>query len=139
MRRRHARELVMKSLYQRDVGQGRPADTLRYLCEEEKPEPEVAAFAERLLQGVMENLQDVDRRIADYARDWRLERLANVDRNILRLGVYELLNQPETPPSVAISEAVEMAKIYGGPESGKFVNGVLGQMARDHAAQGAQS
>jgi N utilization substance protein B len=130
--------MVMKALYQRDVGQGRPAETLRYLCEEEAAEPEVAAFAERLLQGVLDNLPDVDRRIASYARDWRLERLANVDRNILRLGVYELFHLPETPPSVAISEAVEMAKVYGGPESAKFVNGVLGQMARDLAAQGAQ-
>lgn len=139
MRRRQARELVMKALYQRDVGQGAPFDTLRYLCEEDAPEAETAAFAERLLTGVLEQLVDVDRRIAGYARDWRIERLANVDRNILRLGVYELFHLPETPPSVAISEAVEMAKIYGGPESGKFVNGVLGQMVRDRTAQQVQS
>jgi N utilization substance protein B len=137
VRRRQARELVMKALYQRDVGHGRPSETLRYLCEEEAAEPDTAGFAERLLTGVLDHLADVDRRIAGYARDWRLERLANVDRNILRLGVYELFWGEDAPPSVAISEAVEMAKVYGGPESGRFINGVLGQMARDRAAEEA--
>ncbi len=104
MRRRLARELVMKALYQRDVGQGRPQDMLRYLCAEEAAAPDLVGFASELLEGVMAHIADIDRRIVSYARDWRLERLANVDRNILRLGVFELFYQPETPTSVAISE-----------------------------------
>jgi N utilization substance protein B len=106
----------MKALYQRDVGGGRPEDTLAYLCAEEGVGEEIAA----------------------YAQHWRLERLANVDRNILRLGVYELVYRRDVPASVAISEAVELAKVYGGPESGRFVNGVLGQIAREVDA-GAES
>jgi N utilization substance protein B len=121
----------MKVLYQRDVGQADPAEALRYLCAEEAAEPEAEAFASELVAGVVRELPAIDRRIASYAREWRLERLANVDRNILRLAVYELVYRPDVPASVVINEAVELAKVYGGDESGRFVNGVLGQMARD--------
>lgn len=128
-----ARELAMKVLYQRDVGRGRSQDLLAYLCAEERADQEVASFAHELVSGVLEHLPEIDRAIAARAHDWRLDRLANVDRNILRLGVYELTQRPEVPPSVVINEAVELAKAYGGPESSRFVNGVLGQIGRDVA------
>jgi N utilization substance protein B len=123
----------MKALYQRDVGRGAPATTLAYLCAEDGVETDVAEFAKRLLSGVLAHLPELDRIIAGKAKEWRLDRLANVDRNILRLGVYELAFGHEVPASVAINEAVELAKVYGGPESGRFINGVLGQVAREVA------
>ncbi|HVB09608.1 MAG TPA: transcription antitermination factor NusB [Bacillota bacterium] len=132
-----ARELTMKALYQRDVGRGAPAATLAYLCEEEGVEADIAQFAQALLSGVLAHLPELDRVIAARAKEWRLDRLANVDRNVLRLGVYELTFGQDVPASVAINEAVELAKDYGGPESGRFVNGVLGQVARELEGQPA--
>ncbi len=128
------RELTMKALYQRDVGRGAPQASLDYLCAEEGVEGDDAAFARELLNGVLANLPELDRVIAAKAKEWRLDRLANVDRNILRLGVFELTHGGDVPASVAINEAVELAKVYGGPESGRFVNGVLGQVARELGA-----
>jgi len=76
----------------------------------------------------------LDRIIADRAVGWKLERIANVDRNILRLALYEILHRPEIPASVSVNEAVEMAKKYSTDESGKFVNGILGSFLRDPGA-----
>jgi len=129
--RRQARELAMQALFARDVGQGRPQDILTYLCAEAGASAEVAAHAGELVAGVLGHLAEIDRRIAAYARDWTLPRLAAVDRNVLRLGVLELCHVPGVPPGAAINEAVEIAKAYGGEDSGRFVNGVLGQLARD--------
>jgi N utilization substance protein B len=86
---------------------------------------EVRAFTEELLKGVSANLKDIDFKVAQYATNWQLKRMAIVDRNILRLSSYELLFREDIPPKVSINEAVELAKKYSGPEAGKFVNGVL--------------
>lgn len=131
MNRRQARELAMQALFARDVGQGRPQDVLTYLCQEEAVPPEIVAYARTLVEGVLAHLAEIDRRIAAHARDWSLMRLAAVDRNVLRVAVYELCHvAEEIPEGVAINEAVEIAKAYGGEDSGRFVNGVLGQVAR---------
>lgn len=129
--RRRARELAMQALFARDVGQGRPKDLLAYLCAEEAAIAEVRVRAGELVDGVLDHLAEIDRCIAAYARDWSLPRLAAVDRNVLRLGVFELEHAPEVPAGVAINEAVEVAKAYGGEDSGRFVNGLLRQLARD--------
>lgn len=132
-----ARILAMQALFARDVAQGRPRDMLEYLClhvAEETVLPETRAQAERLVSGVLEHLGELDRQIAHYARQWTLPRLAAVDRNVLRVALYELAYQPDVPEGVAINEAVDAAKEYGGEDSGRFVNGVLGQVSRDRAA-----
>ncbi len=137
--RRQARELAMQALFARDVGQGRPEDVLDYLCREDGVEPEVAAYARKVVHGVLARLAEIDRRIAAYARGWTLMRLGAVDRNVLRVAVHELCHgEPgETvPEAVAINEAVEIAKAYGGEDSGRFVNGVLGQMVRTQTPHG---
>jgi N utilization substance protein B len=133
---RCARELAVRSLFARDVGQGRPVDVLDYLVAEEGVPPPEAARARGLVEGVSARLAQIDRLIAAYAQNWSLPRLAAVDRNVLRVAVYELLHVPEVPTGAAIAEAVEVAKTYGGEDSGRFVNGVLGQLARDRAAGG---
>ena len=81
----------------------------------------------------MENLTEIDLLISSYAPNWPLNQIAAVDRNLLRVAIYEMLFEPLTPPSVAINEAVELGKIYGGDNSPKFVNGVLGSITRQEA------
>ncbi len=132
LQRRQARELAMQALFARDVGQGRPQDMVAYLCQDADVPPETALYARTLVDGVMDRLAEIDRRIAAQARDWSLMRLAAVDRNVLRVAVHELAYARDAvPEGVAINEAVEIAKAYGGDDSGRFVNGILGQLARD--------
>ena len=88
------------------------------------------AFAEQLVLGVRGDLPELDRRIGEAAEHWRIERMAVVDRNVLRMALHELLADPGTPPAVVLSEAVEVAKKFGGAESGAFVNGVLDAIRR---------
>lgn len=87
--------------------------------------PKARAFAETLVRGVLENLEQLDALISKFSRNYLLCRLAAVDRNILRLAVYEILYNKEAPPVVAINEAIELAKEFGSEESGRFVNGIL--------------
>lgn len=133
MSRRLARELALKALFQVDLVGGDGTQVLEYLFEEDKPLSEVEAFARELVAGTLAHRREIDAEIGRYARDWRLERLAAVDRNILRMAIFELLFRRDVPASVAINEAVELAKTYGEAESGRFVNGILGQLARDRA------
>lgn len=130
MNRHQARELAMKALYQMDVGQGDPRAVLSYLGQEDAADAETVQRAGEIVSGVLAHRREIDRAIADRAYEWRLERLAAVDRNILRVAVWELLHSPDTPAAVAIDEAVELAKTYGGADSGRFVNGILGNLLR---------
>lgn len=123
--------MALKALYQWDLVGAAPERALEDVCREEAAPPESAEFARQLVAGVLERQRDIDALISSYAREWRLERMAVVDRNVLRLGVFEILHRPDVPESVAINEAVELAKRYGDAESGRFVNGILGQLVRD--------
>jgi len=89
------------------------------------PSAEVREFAESLVTGTWNRLEILDREIAAAAEHWRLERMAAVDRNVLRLAAWEMLFHPDTPPAVILDEAIEVAKKYGSEDSGKFINGVL--------------
>ncbi len=137
MSRRLARELALKVLYQHDLVGGDPERALETLCEEEAALPESREFARDVVAGVLGHRREIDDRIAAYARDWRLERIAPVDRNILRLGIFEILYRPDIPTGVAINEAVELAKVYAEEESSRFINGILGQLAKDLAGSAA--
>ena len=88
-------------------------------------------FVEKLIKGVTKNNKEIDKYIIKYATEWPLDQITIVDRNILRIGVYELVMLDEIPPKVAINEAIEIAKAFGGESSGKFVNGVLGAIYND--------
>jgi transcription antitermination protein NusB len=88
-------------------------------------------FVKRLIQGVMDHIKEIDSYIAKYATEWPLDQITIVDRNILRIGTYELVFNEEIPAKVAINEAIEIAKTFGGESSGKFVNGVLGAIYKD--------
>lgn len=109
------------------------------LDEAEEPVPaEVRRFAEQIVVGIADNLAEVDAAIGRQARNWSLDRMARVDLAILRLGTYELLYCRETPASVVLNEAVEVAKRFGTRESPSFVNGILDQVARAHRKRSQQ-
>ncbi|GAB6876014.1 transcription antitermination factor NusB [Thermaerobacter litoralis] len=141
--RRRGREIALQVLFQWEAAGNSLENGLEWAAAEYDPGEEVLAFAAELAGGVTRHRLDIDGLIARYARDWDLERLARVDRNILRLGIYELLyaGRADVPPPVAINEAVELAKRYSGEEAARFVNGILGQLARDRglAADGGRA
>ncbi len=115
-------------LYQREVT-GEAVDHIlssgSYSTEDGEPDE----FARALAQGVNDHVEEIDATLSDISEHWTVGRMPLVDRNILRIATYELLYVPDVPPSVAINEAVELAKVYGGEDSSKFVNGVLGKIA----------
>ena len=92
-------------------------------------------FIETLVRGVTKNMSEIDKTIVKYAPEWPIDKITIIDRNILRLGIYELLIAKQVPPKVDINEAIEIAKAYGGDSSGRFVNGVLGAIFRETAIE----
>lgn len=132
MERRKARHQALDILYQREIT-GAPVGEIlesRSYPAEEIGEP--GSFSRSLLQGVEANQPAIDKVIEDISENWTLHRMPLVDRSILRMAVYEILYVDEIPDSVSINEAVEMAKVYGGEDSSKFVNGILGRLADEH-------
>ncbi|MBU0731505.1 transcription antitermination factor NusB [Patescibacteria group bacterium] len=131
MANRHlARTIALQSLYEWDFnnqGENLKKITKRNL-KEFAPDFEDADFSIAIIEGVEDKRKDIDKKIVEYAPEWPLDQITVVDRNILRMGIYELMMNEEIPPKVAINEAIELAKTFGGPASGKFVNGVLGSI-----------
>ena len=123
--RRRARELALQLLYQHEHT-GADLDVMQTDFDEWTGSNDgVRDFADFLLRGTLANLEKLDEELALQTAHWRLERLAAVDRNILRLAMFELMHDTDTPPAVVIDEAIEIAKKFGAEESGRFVNGVL--------------
>lgn len=125
-RRRKAREVALQFLYRLDLhGADDPTPHEADFWSQHPVDAETRAFADALVRGTKQNQVKVDQLIAECAEHWDLERMAAVDRNILRLAVYELLYCAEVPPKVAINEAIEIGKKFGTRESGRFINGIL--------------
>jgi N utilization substance protein B len=130
--RRRGRDVAFKTLYEVDISGHRPGDVLIRLAEELKIDPIVVRYASALVSGVMAHRGDIDARIARYAPQWPVNQMAAIDRNLLRVGIYEAVyNSTTIPVGVAINEAVELAKLYGSDNSSRFVNGVLGRIVDD--------
>jgi N utilization substance protein B len=134
MANRHlSRTIAMQSLYEWDFNDR--ATPLMKITEHNvtqfAPGLEDPAFIYDLIKGVEKHLEEIDKIIVDTAPEWPIDQITVVDRNILRLGIYELLLSHEVPPKVAINEAVELGKAFGGESSGKFVNGVLGTLYKN--------
>src|SRR5690606_14199197 len=125
---------VLKALFAVDLGKIPLERVLEDVLAEADLAPQHAAFARELAEGALAHRDESDAVISGLAVDWTVQRMAAVDRNILRLAVYEILHRPDIPDSVAVNEAVELAKKYGEAESGKFVNGILGELVRRRAA-----
>jgi N utilization substance protein B len=131
-KRRHARELAVQFLYQRDLSADDPGEALRYFWQTQEEVPEATKqFAEELVRGVVAHQAVVDEKISKYTEHWELSRIATVDRNILRLAIFEMLFRDDIPPVVSINEAVEIAKKFSTRESGAFVNGILDRIKFD--------
>ena len=140
MSNRHlSRTIAMQSLYQWDflADQEKNLDEIvAFNREEFAPNFDDGGFVQELVDGVLKNQPAIDALISEFAPHWPLESLTIVDRNILRLGVYELKFSTIVPSKVAINEAIELAKSFGGGSSGKFVNGVLGAIYKDMVEKG---
>ena len=126
MERRKARMLALQALFEFDVGHHDPAAALERLIDARRVHEETAAFARTLVRGVDESRDELDVQIAQAAPAYPIEQVAAVDKNVLRLALYEILKNNETPVRAAVNEAVELAKAYGSDGSRRFVNGVLG-------------
>lgn len=126
-KRTQSRIFALQILYQIDIRGDSYSDCLNSFWQttEEEVEGQVKDFTTELVLGVTNNIEQIDKKIVEYATNWQIERMAVVDRNILRLSCYELIFRSDIPPKVSINEAVELAKKYSSPDAGKFVNGIL--------------
>ena len=125
-KRTQARECSLKILYQAEITRREISMAFDiYWREIETPDKNIQAFTSLLIKGIESKFQEIDDKISEYATNWQLKRMAVIDRNVLRIGVFELLFASDIPPKVTINEAVELAKKYGDMESSKFVNGIL--------------
>ncbi|MCP8616816.1 transcription antitermination factor NusB [Salirhabdus salicampi] len=127
MKRRKARERAFQLLFQIDMNEITPQEVIQIAEEEEELKP----FAKQLITGVIENKQQLDAHITKHLEKWSLERIASVERTLLRIAVYEMQEIEEIPAKVSINEAVEIAKTYGDDKSSRFVNGVLSKMVNE--------
>ena len=135
-KRRNAREMALKILFQIDVGKLPPEEVLEIALEQVPLEREEQEYVTEVVGGTLDHLADLDEAIASLASGWKLDRIANVDKNVLRLAMYEISHRDDIPPSVSVNEAVEMAKKYSTEDSGRFVNGILGAYLRRHTTTG---
>jgi N utilization substance protein B len=140
MSNRHlARTIAMQSLYQWDFrGQDRKLvpEIIKNNMQEFAPDFDDKGFIADLVNGVIDKVPEIDKMIVTFAPQWPIDQITNVDRNVLRLGAYELKYADSIPSKVAINEAIELAKSFGGESSGRFVNGVLGAIYKDMLAKG---
>ncbi|AHL72025.1 transcription antitermination factor NusB [Bacillus altitudinis MN12] len=127
MKRRTAREKALQTLFQIDVSNIDPKEAITHALDEQESDP----FFEELVFGVLEQKDKLDDMISQHLVNWKLDRIANVDRAILRLSVYEMVYQEDIPVSVSMNEAIELAKLFGDDKAPKFVNGVLSNIKND--------
>jgi N utilization substance protein B len=123
--RRVARECALQMLYELDVGKHSKDEILRTYWQMNEHPPKVREFAEQLFIGTVQRLKEIDKIIQQHTKNWRLIRMAVVDRNVLRLAVFEFLSGGKTPETVVINEALEIARKFSTQESAQFVNGIL--------------
>ena len=132
--RRTGRERALQALYQLEMADNTSAyealaSAWSASAEEGKPDPDAVKFAQELVEGVRAHQADIDQLIEKHSHNWRLDRMSRIDRNVLRLGVFELKYRPDIPKKVSINEAVELGKNFGTEESSAFVNGLLDRVA----------
>ena len=128
--RRRAREIVLQMLYEADINDTRDADSMRrFIRSRMQGRRALTDFAWKLLKGTLENRDAIDQRLAELATNWSLSRMPVVDRNVLRLGAYEIMFD-DTPDRVAVNEAILLAKRYGDTNSPRFVNGILDRLMK---------
>ncbi len=130
MSRRVAREGVLRALFQMDLAGAEVDTAIDYVINDLELTENGLNFLREIVYGTIEKMEEIDALINEYAVDWTVERMPTVDRNILRAAIYEILYRDDIPASVAVNEAVELAKKYGDRDSFRFVNGLLGNVVR---------
>jgi N utilization substance protein B len=127
--RRDCRTCAIQFLYQWELNKPDELnDALRIFIGDQESERTYYAFAEELIHGVIEQIEDIDKAIMQHANNWTFERIAKIDLAILRLAIYELLHRKDIPPIVSINEAIDLSKIFSNPDSKRFINGILDKM-----------
>jgi len=129
-KRRKSRELAMQALYQIDVGNQSLNDVIDFNWNETRVDDEIKDFAKKLVQGTFDKITEIDSHIEKYAKDWNLNRINPIERNILRYSIYSIIYQKEIPAAVIINEAVDIAKKFCEDDSYKFINGILDEISR---------
>ncbi|MBM4276560.1 MAG: transcription antitermination factor NusB [Deltaproteobacteria bacterium] len=130
-KRRRSREFSLQVLYQIEITKQNALQAMVQLRENISPEGGEGEFAKRIVLGVMEHRQEIDRLIEERSENWRLDRMTMIDRNILRIAIFELLYCSEVPPKVTLNEAIDLGKRFGSEESGSFINGVLDRIQNE--------
>jgi len=131
LKRREVRELALKVLYANDIGKNETDSIMQQLFTEENIEETGRDFCRFIVAGVMANIEEIDQLIRKYSNDWPLDRMAGVDRNLMRIALFEFIFSDGVPGAVAVNEALEVAKNYGSAESPRFINGILGNIMKD--------
>ncbi len=134
--RSKAREVALHLLYQIEITKGDYAQAFNSYLENHPQRQEVIGFSQILLEGTVKNIKTIDALIKKYVKNWEIERMAIIDRNILRLACYELYYLDEIPPKVSINEAIELAKRFGDVDSPRFVNGILDKIYKQETPGG---
>jgi N utilization substance protein B len=135
--RRKAREIALQILYQMEVNPGDPAKALAHVWGNVAASPAIKEFVRRIVTGVGEHREVIDKLVAEHSEHWRLDRMDRVDKSILRMGVFELMFCDDIPFKVAMNEAVDLGKKFGAEESGAFINGILDTISRTHRKEEA--
>ncbi|MBU7007639.1 transcription antitermination factor NusB [Phosphitispora fastidiosa] len=130
MSRRAARQAALQVLFQMDIGQTKFDNALDFVVTENKLDQKQVQFIRDTISGVLEHMDALNQIINEIAVDWDMERMAGVDRSILRMALYEICYS-EIPPNVAVNEAIELGKTFSTAESGKFINGILGRVVKN--------
>ncbi|MGA1843517.1 MAG: transcription antitermination factor NusB [bacterium] len=130
-KRRKAREFALQVLFQQDITRDNWEESLNLFWEITPADPEVIEFTTILVKGTIEHLREIDDLIRRFAQNWDITRMAIVDRNLLRFSIYELLYFEGIPPKVTINEAIELAKVFGTKDSGRFINGILDRICKE--------
>ncbi len=137
--RRKSRELALQMLYQADLGEQQPADVRKTFWKGRgEVDHEVQGFAEDIFRVAQDRSGEINKLIESHAENWRMDRMAAVDRNVLRAAVAELIGFPQTPRAVVINEAIEIARKFSAPESAQFINGVLDSIGKELEAARVQ-
>lgn len=129
--RRKSRELAMQALYYFDMRKDDSGEAYRLFCKHFEPEDGIRAFFEKIVEGTIANKTGIDQLIEKFSSNWRLSRMSGIDRNVLRIAVYEILYCSDIPSTVAINEAIDIGKKYGTKDSGAFINGILDAISQN--------
>jgi N utilization substance protein B len=130
-KRRKSREFALQVLYQLEITKQDALQAIDQSIDNFSPAEKADEFAKRIVMGVREHRQELDRLIEERSENWRLDRMTTIDRNILRIALFELLYCSEIPPKVTINEAIDLGKRYGSEESGSFINGILDRIQNE--------